>query len=961
MMEKLQNLLNSFGIQELFSSPQNSLLTVIIVSLLLVSIILIFILLAAERRHLVKSRQLQAQYKLYKTRQDQSDAIFANDEQIMLIWPDQKSVMDNGKFNAKNVQSYGGLKNVIGLPKSTKDLLLFDVWLAQPAALKVKKALQLLMENGASFSYFVKTKAVERVEISGRVVGQQIILRIKDIKEDRLFLARANEKWISLEDKVKQFDALLNVSPLPTWHRDDAGQLTWVNDAYIQAVEAEDSINVLRDNIELIAPADIYKAREYFLNLDNGTTSPAIEGFQKDSSGNIKQSVFAVIKGERCHIQIQYKKLDNGIVATAYDVTKYELIKDELKRYNKAHKQTLDKLKTAIVQFGPDQKIEFYNRAYQKLFGVKPEFLDSKPTMSMILDEMRNLKKMPAQANFKQWREKQLEAFRQVETIDDWWHLPSGQTIHIIADPHPFGGVTFLYDDVTEHVALESRIHKLDHTQAETLDNLTDGVAVFNSDGELQISNPAFSEIWEFSETTLKNKPHVNKVLSWCEAQTDEKEIWKNLKMGVTAIVDGRKGFDGRVELINGKIVDCASIPLPNGATLMTFADVTLIAKSSNLLSERNEALIAADQLKTDFISHMSYQFREPLTNIVGFSEMMESQMVGELNEKQVEYIDIIKSSSIGLRALINDILDLASLDADRMALQHQQIEIVGLIEDAVKAVKLPIKHKNIILNSIIMPSIGSFSGDIERVSQILHNLLSNAIQFSDDDSIVSIGAEKEKTRIKLWVRDAGRGIAANQIDTVFDKFNSTDPDSAGLGLSLVKRLVEYHGGEVEITSQIDKGTIVSCYFPIEETAPVYLPNSQIKTIETSAASEVQHLEPELSTNDLNKTLDEGKKPSPREELALLRKKAKQEDKVLEVETVKTEENNKDSDNDLSDENIEEPAENLNQGLSSISDSKIFGNSRLAALYGRTKTKDSNMSSPTVQDSENQSETQTEE
>ncbi|PCI86164.1 MAG: hypothetical protein COB24_10690 [Hyphomicrobiales bacterium] len=961
-MREYQSFFNSEYILSLFESHENMVLMVIFGSVVLISILLLMFLFSSERKRLVQSRQHAYQAKQLTMKLAQAEAVIASDEQLMMIWPSQDSMMNGQKLNADSLRELGGLHNVIGLPKTVKQILNFEDWLSEEGAEQTQKALVELGASGKSFTFFVKTRAVERVEMSGHVVGQEIIFRIRDLKEDRLFLARANEKWVGLETKVAQYEALLNICPLPTWLRDEGGKLIWVNDAYIRSVEAEDANNVVQDHIELIAPSDVYKARQYFMDEAAGKKRNFDENvetqFVKLDDGRIEQQVFAVIKGERCNLQIQHQKIEGGIVATAFDATKYERIKDELKRYNNAHKQTLDKLKTAIAQFGPDQNLEFYNSSYQELFGIATEFLDSKPSMSMILEEIRNLKKMPEQANFKNWRDNELEAFRQVESSEKWWHLPNGSNLHIIADPHPFGGVTFLYDDVTEHVALASKYNELDQMQSETLDNLTDGVAVFNSDGELQISNPAFAKIWNFEAAQLAGKPHVNKVLDWCEKHsqniilskdaqlTENAEIWSWLKTSVTAIVDERREVEGRINCADGCVFNYASIPLPNSSTLMTFTDVTVEAQSSNLLVERNDALVAADQLKSDFISHVSYQFREPLTNILGFSEMLEGQIFGELNKKQLEYVDFIRSSSFGLRALINDILDLASLDADRMELKYEQIDIIELIGSAVDAVKLSVAQKNIILNRIIMPKIGAFAGDAERVSQVLYNLLANAIYFSDNESIVSIGAEKEKQHIRLWVRDAGVGMSAEKLKNVFEKFNSDKPTGAGLGLALVKKLVEFHGGEVKISSVLDKGTIVSCYFPIQQaeirSLPLSVAPQEIAPVDEAAlGSNVISMQPidavlpivSAFVNAQNEQNDETpKKLSTIEQLKLLRNKTKSKGlKLVEnvVETVEDEADEADEADEVEAELVDSDDEAKG----------IFANSRLAALYQRGKNK----------------------
>lgn len=925
MMTELQNFFDLEALSNLLNGSQNMILVLAVIGLAFISIFIFLFLLSSEKKRFALRNKLNYQSRILSAKLAQTEAVLASDEQLLLIWKNQSDMLIDDQINNQSARMLGRLQNVIGLPKTVIDILKFSGWLDEAGAKRTQKSLIELVKDGIEFRFFVKTKAIERVEISGHVVGQEIIFRIRDLKEDRLFLARANEKWTMLENKADQYDALLNVCPLPSWLRNDDGKLSWVNDAYINAVEAEDAANVVQDNIELIAPADVYKARQYFEmpqkpNIRLSDRKDIDENITVIDDKHIEQQVFAVIKGERCNIKISHEKIEGGTVSIAYDMTSYERVKDELKRYNNAHKQTLDKLKTAIAQFGPDQKLEFYNASYQELFGLPSDFLDSKPNMSAILDELRNLKKMPEQVNFKSWRNDVLQAFRQVEPKENQWHLPNGTTLNIIADPHPFGGVTFLYDDVTEQMTLEMKYNTLDKMQAETLDNLADGVAVFNADGELQISNPAFAKIWNFEPSQLVGKRHVNELLNQCQSQSEEGAIWGGLKTSVTAITDKRDVMNGRVICTNGNIVEYASIPLPNGSTLMTFTDVTIVAKSTDLLKERNDALVAADEFKSDFISHVSYQFREPLTNILGFSEMLENQTFGNLNDKQMEYVDIIRSSSFGLRALINDILDLASLDAAHMALQYSKISVTELIENAVERVKMLVGQKNIVLNRIIMPSIGEFDGDNERVAQVLYNLLINAIYYSDKDSIVSIGAEKENDVIRLWVRDAGIGISEDRVETIFERFNSDKPNGAGLGLTLVKELVEFHSGQVKVSSELGKGTIVSCYFPLnavkkETTLAVELP-----TVTDSI--------PKLTDGIVQPKLDQKPNISPREQLKLMREK-----------TVKAAKETEEIVLPLIDVTRDRATNTTKVNTDNEDNKGIFGNSRLAALYQRSENK----------------------
>jgi signal transduction histidine kinase len=239
-------------------------------------------------------------------------------------------------------------------------------------------------------------------------------------------------------------------------------------------------------------------------------------------------------------------------------------------------------------------------------------------------------------------------------------------------------------------------------------------------------------------------------------------------------------------------------------------------------LRERNDALEAADDLKNDFIHHVSYELRTPLTNIIGFAHLLHDDAIGPLTEKQREYLGYISSSSGALLAIINDILDLASIDAGAMQLDLGPVDIRRTIDAAAEGVRDRLAEHGLDLDIRTPDNIGSFTADERRVRQILFNLLSNAIAFSPPGSSIQLMAERRPEAIVLSVVDHGLGIPGEIVDRVFDRFETHslggEHRGAGLGLSIVRSFVELHGGSVSLKSVEGQGTTVSCIFPLEQT-----------------------------------------------------------------------------------------------------------------------------------------------
>jgi signal transduction histidine kinase len=268
----------------------------------------------------------------------------------------------------------------------------------------------------------------------------------------------------------------------------------------------------------------------------------------------------------------------------------------------------------------------------------------------------------------------------------------------------------------------------------------------------------------------------------------------------------------------DNSIIDFAGMPLPDGATLFTFADVTDAKHYERALVERNEALVAADRMKNAFISHISYELRTPLTNIIGFSELLANPQIGPLNAKQHEYLGDISVSSRTLLAIIDDILTLATMDAGAMELKLGTVDVRAVIDAAILGVREAAQRARLSLRIAVADDVLSFVADESRVRQILYNLLSNSVGFSKAGDTIQVACWREQGMMVFTVEDQGVGIPKDQQWRVFERFESRSQGlghrGAGLGLSIVKSLVELHGGEVTLDSEPGRGTRVTVRLP---------------------------------------------------------------------------------------------------------------------------------------------------
>ena len=346
----------------------------------------------------------------------------------------------------------------------------------------------------------------------------------------------------------------------------------------------------------------------------------------------------AVVAGERRMLEIVDAAANSGSAGMAADVSEIESSRAALVRQTQDHARTLDQLSTAVAIFDGGKQLVFHNAAYRQLWPLDQAWLDQKPTNPEILDRLRAARQLPEQADFRAWKKALLDAYHSLDISNQVWYLPGGRTLRVLISPNPQGGLTYLFDDVTERYHLESKYNASIRVQSETLDALKEGVAVFGSDGRLKLFNPAFASLWALDPNELDNRPHIDRVASLCAPLFDGEEGWRALRTVIAGLPDQRVGIERRLTRRDGSVLDCAAAPLPDGATLLTFIDTTASVSVERALTERNQALIDAEKLRNDFVHHVSYELRSPLTNITGFIQLLDDPAIGPLNGKQREY-----------------------------------------------------------------------------------------------------------------------------------------------------------------------------------------------------------------------------------------------------------------------------------------------------------------------------------
>jgi signal transduction histidine kinase len=726
---------------------------------------------------------------------DRTEALLDADDQKTVVW----------ESTIAEPRVFGGLAERVGAPSDSVSFLAFATWLSAESAAQLESALDKLRRQGEGFQLALRAAGGALLEATGRTSGRRAVLRLRELTGERRSFAELKEQAVYVINEMSALRALADLLPLPLWRRNRAGRLTWVNAAYVRAVEAETAEAVLSSGIELL-PA---------------RTRETVREAERD--GRLFDDVASVIvAGDRRQLRVFDVPIEDGAVGGALDVNELQAARKELERVASSNARTMDQLTAGIAVFGKNRRLLFNNSAFRSLWGLSADWLASGPEEGAVLDQLRADRKLPEQSDYRDWRAKHLAAYESEEQHESLWHLPDGRTLRVVALPNSDGGMAYIYENVTEQLTLESRLTALSQLQGETLDHLAEAVAVFGTDGRLRLFNPVFAEIWRLSPTMLKSEPHIGEIIAECRALTSDKEAWEDIHAAVTDM-DHDDQAAGRMPRPDGSVIDYATVPLPEGMTMLTFVDVTDSARVERVLKERNEALEAADRLKSDFIQHVSYELRSPLQTIIGFSELLSDAASGDLTPQQRDYMDHIDSSSRSLLALINDILDLATVDAGIMTLDIGETDVAAVVASSVEGLRDRLDEQRIELEIDIPNDIGTFHVDEQRMRQILFNLVSNAIRFSNAGGHIRLEAARHDDWIVFNVTDNGVGIPEDIMPAIFQPFETHAAQGrrggAGLGLSIVKRLVELHGGGVDIRSEEGKGTTVTVRIPVAPPA----------------------------------------------------------------------------------------------------------------------------------------------
>ncbi len=727
---------------------------------------------------------------------DEYEGLLSGSREIVVLWTDHA---DGPRF-------LGQASALLPPGRRTEAVLDFATWLADSDADALAKAIEGLRVGGRSFEVTLKARDGRVVRASGTLVGNGAAVRLRPAMNqpgtELAVTAAPAQPPAPITDNATARTVLGSLGK-PAFLRDPSGKLVFGNAAYHDLARALGRKSSESQPAELLDFGLLQRNRAILGDARRPQTTLVTLG----DAGSFEVVDFPISGGSAGYLQpkTEAPARDSGLNHLS---------------------AIIDALATPIAIFNAARELVQFNRAYCTLWGLDPDWLRLGMDERAVLDRLRTDGKLPNEPDYQSWRARHLSSYQLKSPKElEPWHLPDGRTVQVIAAPAgPKGGVIYVFEDITDQLNLKSQHKAVLDVQRSTLNALSEAVAVFGTNGRLTLSNPKLSTLWKLPTNLLAASPHIDQIAQAAgqAMPEDAATIWRDLKRAIIDLNPTRSDQKGRISRADGKLIDFAITRLPDGQTMMTFLDVTESANYQRVLKEKNDALQTADRLKDAFVQNVSYELRSPLTNIIGFADLLASGTAGALNDKQRSYTDYIRSSSVTLGVLIDNILDLATVDAGIAELRPEHQDVAALVEKARAGVLATFPEidgqRSVNLKVVIEPDLPPFIADGTRIVQVLYNLLSNAARFSEPGGEVKLIVSGRTGRMQFAIEDDGAAMSDEMRAAILDRpegaSTSARQRGAGLGLAIVRAFVTLHGGTISVERREPRGSRVIVSLP---------------------------------------------------------------------------------------------------------------------------------------------------
>jgi len=571
--------------------------------------------------------------------------------------------------------------------------------------------------------------------------NELIFITIEDATEKN---KKRQKEEVTYAQAVKENRIISNITnniPMALWHRNSQGRIDYCNETYASALECSQA-KIKTENLELFSKNDI--------NL-HALSEQALANRQASTSRQ-----HAVIQGSRRFIEIGIHPISEtfSTIGYALDISETDELSSKLSSTTSAYHEIFNTISIPIAVFDEHKNLHYYNTAYTKLFNFKDSFLDQNITFADILDDLRSRKKIPEHANFKEYKKKRAELFNNViKPIEEFIDLPNEDTLRVRIAPYPLGGLIFVYENITDQLNLERGVNTLLAVQKETINHLYEALIVIEKNGKIQFLNNAMEKLFKVSNAkTLVNTPFKSWTSLFKDFFLDEKQHINWIEYLSTLFIN-RHPVNERLFLLNDLVVNWFYTPLPDGSHMLGFLNVSEEWNHERQLKAHSFNLEKKNILKQNYINQVTHELQKPLDNIIGFSNSLNQQLFGKLNEKQLNFCQLIETNIENVKFLIDDVLCLIGLDQYSLTITPQPFILQNML-DSLKDMIEPIFQENGIDFTITnkVPST-KVTGSEKHLKQALFALIKDLTVYTPASATIEIAIISHKTEQKAIVQ----------------------------------------------------------------------------------------------------------------------------------------------------------------------------------------------------------------
>lgn len=512
----------------------------------------------------------QKNYFINRDRERYAETLYASkDGYFAFIYPDEKV---NDPQNYVKERCSRRLAIILDLPQGTSSSF-NDVLrcFAKEDVLKIQKCLALLREDGVSFDEIFSLKnGTKQLHLAGARINAMDgnlycdMVWFRDVSEEAQRISYLeNEKKVA-ETHSQQLEDIIDNLPYPAWLRDEQQNLVVINKKYLDFTKNMSKSDVLRQQIEL-------------LSVNGKSVAKALAVQAQMMNRPQKQDENLIKNGQHCSFEVCESPfhlpgyLDKiWTVGTLIEITELNNLKRDLKLHQNAHLEILGTLGTAFAVFDSHGELSFYNKAFVSLWKQESKWLESAPSYSSFLENIREKRLLPEVPDFRQYKNDEVKAFTSIlEPKEDLLHLPNGNTIRRVRSPYPMGGLVFAFEDVSDRLATQQAYNALLQVQDEILNNLFDAVIIFGSNGRLKAFNQAYLKLWQSDELFLRKEPSIAEVLEDQRRFFAHVENWQDLKEDILAHLMNANTKSFRLTRNDGIRIDVLSVLLSDDSIMV--------------------------------------------------------------------------------------------------------------------------------------------------------------------------------------------------------------------------------------------------------------------------------------------------------------------------------------------------------------------------------------------------------